>query len=520
MSRRIDLVVVGGEGDPPWSRGAVIDVRGQAPGGIAAAIRMEGADALLHWDLALGRPPEDVDELLEQPDDVWHAGLALGTGGLPRAIDLVAPTWMLNADPPSTADGTSWRVSLRACLVRADVVEDLGHLDPGFATVAGAALELGHRWITGGALCRHVPGLLGDHGTGGPAPVIPVEDEVRFVRRRFGSAWAAYASLRRRAPAAAWRQRAEASARHPQHRRRQQPHRPGAESVSVVVPTLDRYPWLEVLLAGLGRQTVPPAEVVVADQTPATHRRPLPHVPGTTVRLVELDEPGQCTARNAALAVASGDLVLFLDDDDEVPDDLVARHLDRLTTRSVTASSGVAPEPGEDMAPDGALRNSDVFPTNNTMVRRGAVDAVGAFDPAYDHGDRADHDLGMRLHLAGHRLLMDPQIGVLHHRAPSGGLRTHGARTRTYAMSRRSLFVRQPLSPTQVLVWKRYYESHQVREAVRLHVLGTFARKGGRSAKLGRGLIQLVLLPSTLRQVRRAVADGGRLHDRHPWAHR
>ena len=72
-------------------------------------------------------------------------------------------------------------------------------------------------------------------------------------------------------------------------------------------------------------------------------------------------------------------------------------------------------------------RASDVFPTNNTMLRKSALRLSGLFDLAYEHGPRADGDLGMRLYLSGARMLLDPEIRVLHHHAPSGGLRTHKA---------------------------------------------------------------------------------------------
>src|SRR5690349_14686458 len=57
-------------------------------------------DAWLFWDAKLGRPDsQQMEAVLDQPDDLWHAGLLLGTGGQPGLLDFVKPTWMFNRDP-------------------------------------------------------------------------------------------------------------------------------------------------------------------------------------------------------------------------------------------------------------------------------------------------------------------------------------------------------------------------------------------------------------------------------------
>ena len=95
---RIDLVSLGGEPVVAWASGDVVTVPVADPAAVAGAVeehlRGHAPTALLFWDRRLG-PPPPVAHLLDEPDDVWHAGLALGTSGQPASIDLVAPTWML-----------------------------------------------------------------------------------------------------------------------------------------------------------------------------------------------------------------------------------------------------------------------------------------------------------------------------------------------------------------------------------------------------------------------------------------
>jgi GT2 family glycosyltransferase len=525
VTATIDLVTLGVHGVGDWGLGVAVAAAVPTPAGLAAVLDAHldahRPDALLLWDARLGPPPAWCEELLDSPDDVWHAGLALGTTGLPASIDLVAPTWMLNADPVADRPASSWRLSPSACLVRTGVIEALGHLDPSFDTLSAAGLEAGHRWITRGALCRHEPRLVAGSGGRPPLHPVPPADKQRFVHRRFGRRWALYATLRAPHRVAGLRRlRAlgtEAVVAAGEYRT-SEAVRPTSSppSVTVVIPTVDRYPWLQTVLDDLGGQTVTPSEVLVVDQTPPDRRQPV--AGGGSVRVIPSEQVGQCSARNLALVEARGDRILFLDDDDELDDDLVARHHARLDASGADASCGVAREPGESALEPSfrRLRQSDVFPTNNTMLRREALELSGLFDLAYDRGERADHDLGMRLYLAGARLVLDPEVAVLHHHAPSGGLRTHAARVRTYRASRHSTVARHHLAPTELYLWQRYYRPDQVEEAVRLRMLGTFSRRGALPLRLLRVLVQLVLLPDTLRRLRRARRAASELARDHP----
>ena len=53
-----------------------------------------------------------LESLTAQPVDIWHAGLLMGTAGLPKLIDFVSPTWMLNRDPEPIIEATSDRKSV------------------------------------------------------------------------------------------------------------------------------------------------------------------------------------------------------------------------------------------------------------------------------------------------------------------------------------------------------------------------------------------------------------------------
>src|SRR5262249_10423625 len=272
---------------------------------------------------------------------------------------------------------------------------------------------------------------------------------IRFVLWHYGSLWARWGVFRAiatgAAPASALRtlaalRREPRPASPPPFRgaagdRAETPR--DAPSVTVLIPTVDRYPYLRTLLDQLRRQTAPPLEILVLDQTPADRRAPdlAAEFPDLPLRYFALDRAGQCSSRNLGIRRARGDAILFLDDDDEVPPELIEKHLKSMVRFGSDVTSGVADEVGAGALPESFRlgRSSDVFPTNNSLARVSALTGSGLFDLAYERGARADGDLGMRLYLSGAFMVLDPEISVLHHHAPSGGLRTHRARVVTRA---------------------------------------------------------------------------------------
>ena len=530
---RVDCLWLNSNGRPAprWPLGEARQVA-STPAALAraAAELAPRADAVLFWDVALGAPDVAlVADLLAGPADVWHAGLRLGMAGLPRAIDFVDPTWRFNRDPDLARPATSWRLSWRACLVRAEVLSVLGGLDASFDTLAGAALEAGHRWIRHGALMAYVPDLLPAGAVSPPAEVTPA-DEFRFLRRRYGrmwTGWAAWRTVRNGAGLATTRRALAASRRaggvpapDVLHAAEPGQTRLGVSpSVTILIPTLDRYPHLFNLLDQLREQTVRPLEIIVVDQTEAAARDSEwpARFADLPLRVIWRDTAGQCSSRNAGLAAARGEAVLFLDDDDEVPPDLIARHLDFLARFGVDASCGVAEEVGAGALPAEfrLVRDSDVFPTNNALLRTAALADAGLFDLAYERGERADGDLGMRLYLAGRRLALNPAASVVHLHAPRGGLRQHKARAMTRATGRRGLR-RHFLAPTEGYLWSRYYTPAQVHEALLIRTVGTLRGSERGVRRWLRLAAMLALLPDTWRQNRARLAAGQALLARYP----
>src|SRR5262249_29943078 len=143
------------------------------------------------WDAALPLPRIEPAWFETRRADVVHGGLTLGTTGRPAIIDYIQPTWMWTRDPDPTIEATSWRVSLRACVIRSEAIRQLGRVRPEFQTLAGAALELGHRYLRRGAFVRHDPSLAPPDAAREPG--LPLFDEILFARLRYSDFWARWA---------------------------------------------------------------------------------------------------------------------------------------------------------------------------------------------------------------------------------------------------------------------------------------------------------------------------------------
>lgn len=533
---QIDLIWFGEEApDWEWGRCWCSDTTPQAVKQLwDTQLNQSNADYLMFWDSKLELPDEQLlKSLLQRNVDVWHAGLRLGMSGLPGILDFSKPTWMFNRDPASDIEVSSWRLSLKVCLLRAIVPKELGFVNPCFKSLDVASLELGYRYLQQGAILRHRPDLI-QNTENIEQPLLSYVDEMRFAhltQRRWVRYWtitrtllSGYVSPLTAFTAFRKVRKIEAKT-HETYTSNQIPIENIVLTetdfkVTVLIPTLDRYPYLRQLLDQLRSQTIPPIEIIIIDQTEREQYDDKIEVDfcDLPLQIIYQDNPGQCSSRNAGLMVAKGDYVLFVDDDDEVGPDLIERHLKNLQYFQADTSSGGVNEVGALPLSDVFMRTgmSNVFPTNNTLIRKDVLRRSGLFDMAYNHGQSADADLGTRIYLAGALMIYNPQITVLHHRAPRGGLRRHKARVITYSSSRTKLFHRRFPHVTECYRMRRYFSARQVHESLWLTAAGTFSIRGGLFKKLLKILVALVLLPNTVYHLKRRLRAAGKMLIKYP----
>src|SRR5262245_58108138 len=99
---------------------------------------------------------------------------------------------------------------------------------------------------------------------------------------------------------------------------------------TVVIPTRNRADTLSLMLPHVLDQTIPREEfevIVVDDDSTDDTRHVLAHFAGEGVVGERQAKAGTGAARNRALALATGQIAVFLDDDAFVRPDFLERHL-------------------------------------------------------------------------------------------------------------------------------------------------------------------------------------------------
>lgn len=218
-----------------------------------------------------------------------------------------------------------------------------------------------------------------------------------------------------------------------------------APSIDVVIPTRGRPGRLAKLLDDLAKQTRTPAHVFVVDdseETPAPSRAP----PGLAVTRIRPRARSYISAaKNLGWTAGRSELVAFVDDDNRLPVELLARLADDLATRPDWG----AVQPGvvyrarpdlvwvyatpfrpdrwgfellgrnrpRDPALEGRFWPTDALP-NLSLVRRRVLEQVGGFDEQLPVNSSAD--FCQRMKRLGWAAMTDPTVLTHHDVEPPG----------------------------------------------------------------------------------------------------
>ena len=212
--------------------------------------------------------------------------------------------------------------------------------------------------------------------------------------------------------------------------------------VSLVLPTLDRPQAIYNLLRHVEHQTVAPHEIIIVDQSADLDERVASYAAVTPrVRHHRIAERGLPNARNVGVGLATGDVVLFLDDD-SIPDpDLIRFHAEAFGDRGVGGVGGrvlggydtggtsigkFRESDGKVVRNFGATTRCEVdhLPGGNMSFRRDVFDRVGGFDKTYGGTSIGEEtDFCLRARRAGVRFLFEPRACLEHLHLPTGGCR-------------------------------------------------------------------------------------------------
>lgn len=298
---------------------------------------------------------------------------------------------------------------------------------------------------------------------------IPSQDEYRFLRKNFHPVWVVYTLVLRilslhnpiREFWGYWKSRdakrenyAAQAIAYEEYDTFDIPLLQSAPLVSVIIPTLNRYPYLKDVFRDLEKQTYTNFEVIVVDQTDPFDESVYEGW-NLNLRYWYQEEKALWRARNEAIQAAKGEYILLYDDDSLVDTDWIEQHLKTLDFFNADLSSGVSISTVGAKVPAhyAYFRWSDQLDTGNVLLKKQIFREIGLFDRTFEGQRMGDGEFGLRSYLAGFRNVSNPRAKRVHLKVGSGGLRQMGSWD---AFRPKSFWAPRPV-PSVLYFYRKYY---------------------------------------------------------------
>ncbi len=213
-------------------------------------------------------------------------------------------------------------------------------------------------------------------------------------------------------------------------------------SINIIIASRNREKYIKDLLLDLNQQSIPADKILIIDQS---------DVPYQLFQDAKVDhiidkERGPCHARNLGLERATGDILVFLDDDIRIESNFLYHLCNPIIQGKYQAvvgamcnQDGVYPtrvspnwkKPQRNwllaitVNPDHHGEDTTLsFTTCCSAIHRSIYLDIGGFDPFFDpDGAGEDREYGLRIFHAGYQVLFEGKAAVRHLGARSGGRR-------------------------------------------------------------------------------------------------
>jgi hypothetical protein len=225
-------------------------------------------------------------------------------------------------------------------------------------------------------------------------------------------------------------------------------------SVSVIIPTLNRYEYLKDVLADLEKQTYKNFDVWICDQTDDYQSE---FYKGWDLKLNVFQQENKALwrARNECIRRSEGAFLLFFDDDSRVEPNWIEEHLKIVSQRRISAGVTDTVVGGGKGIKSGIYHLSDSLDTGNVMIDRGVFKIAGLFDEKFEKLRMGDGEYGLRCLLNGFEIIYNPLAGRIHLKGESGGLRQMGAWDAIHSIG---LFKPRPI-PSSLYLARKHFDN-------------------------------------------------------------
>ncbi|WP_339895274.1 glycosyltransferase [uncultured Algibacter sp.] len=443
-----------------------------------------------------GEPDLAMLEVLTQgPGDLWHSSLDQGFENcFKELVYQSAVYWWFVNDFKVADTAVNWRLNAHSFVVRASVWETLGGFDYQYSNAVISGLDFGFNLIrNSGGIPLYVKGLF-------PIKSVDVtiskEDRYLFFLKNFKKHHSFYMLFRKRfsflSEYKAFKSASEKVVKKENKIIKYRDLNPvkGTPTVSLVIPTMKRQEYTELLLKDHNEQTFLIKEAIIVDATPENERDAIYYNQENfkfNVKVKWQTTKGSCRARNEAINMCTGDYIIFADDDVRILPDFVENHIRLLQTYNASACNGL------DIMADNTNQNLDdlkqklsklkdnrwkvgvahLFSNANSCVKRTVVEKLVGNDVNFDGGYGEDTDFGLRILMLGEVLLQNPFSPNLHLKPPVGGYRFWGNQSKILGKKRKVQpwelgkpvkYVRPVPSPTVTYNFLKHFTPSQIKE--------------------------------------------------------
>jgi glycosyltransferase involved in cell wall biosynthesis len=198
--------------------------------------------------------------------------------------------------------------------------------------------------------------------------------------------------------------------------------------ISVIIPTLNRYIYLDDVLKDLEQQDYKNFEVIVIDQS-TPYMADFYKDRNLKMQVIQQPEKALWLARNIGIKQSKGDFLLFYDDDSRIEPDWIQQHIKTLDFFGADISSGVSISVVGAAVPFSYsfFKWSDQIDTGNFLIRKNVFNTTGLFDRQFERQRMGDGEFGLRCYLYGFKNISNPFAKRIHLKVSEGGLRQLGS---------------------------------------------------------------------------------------------
>lgn len=439
---------------------------------------------------------EKLEELASGAGDLWHSSLDQGfTNAFEAIIYQTAVYWWYLNDFETSEQRVSWRVNAANFVVRKSVWENLNGFDTMYDSATMKGIDFGFNLLRNQAgIPLYVKGLFESENN---VIEISKNDRYLFYRKHFKLHHSFYMLYRKGlfklfSELTAYKYAKGNFVKKETKRIQPRALKPleGKPTVSLVIPTMKRQSYTQLLLEDHKNQTYPISQVVIVDATPKEERDEKYYQQKDFNFKIDVKwqtTKGSCRARNEAIELCMGDYIIFADDDIRIQPNFVENHIRLLQTYNADACNGLdimaeniqqdltdlskrLKSLGNERWKVGAAQS---FSNANSCVKRAWVQKIKGNDINFDGGYGEDSDYGLRLLKSGALVLHNPFSANLHLKPPLGGYRWWGSQAKIMGKKRKIQpweldtpvkYIRPVPSPTITYGILKHFKLNQIKE--------------------------------------------------------